>query len=95
VCSYHLLLSVPFSAVFIIFKLFSLFVVTVAADSTAVSASIYHYRRHSKSSIPHGKLTQPPPLHLGSSFPPPNLEKGHIRLVVVTTTSPAHTELAL
>jgi hypothetical protein len=44
--------------------------------------------------IPHGKLMRPPPLHLGSSFPPPNLERS-FRLVVVTTTSPTHTELAL
>jgi hypothetical protein len=55
-----------------------LFVVTVAAVSTAASTSVYRYHRRSKSSIPHGKRTQPPPLHLGNSFPPPKLERSYL-----------------
>jgi hypothetical protein len=62
--------------------------------AVSAAASIYHYCRDSKLSVLHRKLTQPLPLHLGSSFLPPTL-KGHIHLIVVTTTSPAHTELAL
>jgi hypothetical protein len=41
------------------------------------AASIYRYRRRSKLSVLHGKLTQPLPLHLGSSFPPPNFERSY------------------
>jgi hypothetical protein len=41
-------LSVPFSAIFIVFKPLSLFVVTVSAISAAASAYIYHYHRYSK-----------------------------------------------
>jgi hypothetical protein len=54
-----------------------LFIVTIAAVSTAASASVYRYHRYSKSSIPHGKLTQPLLLHLGNSFPPPKLERSY------------------
>jgi hypothetical protein len=90
-----LLLSVPFSAVFIIFKPLSVFVVTVSAVSTAASASVYRYHHHSKIVNPAWKTRATPAATPRELIPVTKILKGHIHLVVVTTTSPAHTELAL
>jgi hypothetical protein len=64
-----------------------------AVAAVSAAASIYHYRHHSKSPTwkTHATSTVTP----REFIPAPPTLKGHICLIVVTTTSPAHTELAL
>jgi hypothetical protein len=92
---YHLPLSVLFSAIFIVFKPLSVFIVTVSAISTATSASVYRYHRRSKIINPAQKTCATPATTPRELIPATKILKDHICLVVVTTTSPAHIELAL